>query len=88
LSRRKRETRRYCHCSAPGDYGKPRPAVIVQSDALLACGEERLKTISQVMIDKVLAYPRAKCGPVIGHLSGGEVLVLNTMLSSMIGLAD
>jgi mRNA interferase MazF len=40
------------------------------------------------MIDKVLAYPRAKCGPVIGHLSGGEVLVLNTMLSSMIGLAD
>jgi mRNA interferase MazF len=99
--------------SAPGDYGKPRPAVIIQSDALDSADSvlvvlltsalvdaplyrltvepsagNGLLTVSQVMVDKVLAYPRAKCGPVIGHLSPAEVLVLNAMLSVMIGLAD
>jgi mRNA interferase MazF len=99
--------------SAQGDYGKPRPAVIVQSDALNAADSvlvalitgsvadtplyrltieptaaNGLKTVSQIMVDKVLAYPRAKCGPVIGHLSAAEILVLNNMLSVMIGLAD
>ena len=99
--------------SAQGDYGKPRPAVVVQSDALNAADSvlvalftsavtdaplyrltvepapaNGLKVVSQVMVDKVLAYPRAKCGPAIGHLSGTDMLVLNTMLSVMIGLAD
>ena len=99
--------------SAPGDYGKPRPAVVVQSDALNAADsvlvalftsavtdarlyrltvepapENGLKAVSQVMVDKVLACPRANCGPVIGHLSGTDRLVLNSMLSVMIGLAD
>jgi mRNA interferase MazF len=99
--------------SAHGDYGKPRPAVVVQSDALDAADSvlvvlftsaitdapfyrltigpaptNGLQAASQVMVDKVLAYPRAKCGPAIGHLSGTEMLVLNTMLSVMIGLAD
>ena len=99
--------------SAQGDYGKPRPAVVVQSDALNAADRvlvalftsavtdaplyrltvepasaNGLKAVSQVMVDKVLAYPRAKCGPAIGHLSGTDMLVLNTMLSVMIGLAD
>ncbi len=99
--------------SAPGDYGKPRPAVIVQSDALNAADSvlvalitsavtdaplyrldlaptatNGLKAVSQVMVDKVLAYPRAKCGPVIGHLLDADVLLLTTMLSVMIGLAD
>ena len=99
--------------SAQGDYGKPRPAVVIQSDALDAADsvlvalftsavtdaplyrltiepapENGLKAVSQVMVDKVLAYPRAKCGPAIGHLSGTDMLVLNTMLSVMIGLAD
>jgi len=46
------------------------------------------RTVSQVMVDKILAYPRTKCGPVIGHLAGAEMLVLNNMLSVMIGLAD
>lgn len=40
------------------------------------------------MVDKVMAYPRAKCGPVIGHLSAADMLALNNMLSVMIGLAD
>ncbi len=99
--------------SAPGDYGKPRPAVVVQSDALDAAesvlvvlltsaiadaplyrltiepaASNGLKAVSQVMVDKVLAYPRAKCGAVIGRLSGTELLVLGSMLSAMIGLAD
>jgi mRNA interferase MazF len=99
--------------SMSGDYGKPRPAVVVQSDALNAADSvlvalltsavtdaplyrlaiepaptNGLKAVSQIMIDKVLAYPRAKCGPVIGRLSGADMLVLNNMLSVMIGLAD
>jgi mRNA interferase MazF len=99
--------------SAQGDYGKPRPAAVVQSDALHAADSvlvalltgtiadaplyrltveptagNGLKAVSQVMVDKVLAYPRAKCGPVIGHLSGADMLALNSMLSVMIGLAD
>ena len=99
--------------SAPGDYGKPRPAVVVQSDALTAAESvlvvlltsaitdapiyrltiepapgNNLKAVSQVMVDKVLAFPRAKCGPAIGALSGTEMLVLTNMLSVMIGLAD
>lgn len=99
--------------SAPGDYGKPRPAVIVQSDALDAADSvlvalfttaitdaplyrltvepasaNGLHAASQVMVDKILAYPRAKCGGVIGRLSGAEMLVLNMMLSVMMGLAD
>lgn len=99
--------------SAPGDYGKPRPAVVVQSDALNAADcvlvalftsaiveaplcrltieaapANGLTTVSQVMVDKVLAYPRAKCGAVIGRLSGADLLVLNSMLLVMMGLAD
>ncbi|UGY30387.1 type II toxin-antitoxin system PemK/MazF family toxin (plasmid) [Bradyrhizobium septentrionale] len=99
--------------SAQGDYGKPRPAVVIQSDVLNAAdsvlvvlltgttadaplyrltieptASNGLKLVSQVMVDKVLAYPRAKCGPVIGHLSGADMLALNNMLSVMIGLAD
>lgn len=99
--------------SASGDYGKPRPAVVVQSDALNAAesvlvalltstmtdaplyrlpveptAANGLKTVSQVMVDKILAYPRAKCGPVIGRLAPHEMLALNNLLSVMIGLAD
>ena len=99
--------------SAQGDYGKPRPAIVIQSDFLDAADSvlvvllttmiadaplyrltveptpgNGLKAVSQVMVDKVMAYPRAKCGPVIGHLSGANMLALNNMLSVMIGLAD
>jgi mRNA interferase MazF len=47
-----------------------------------------LKAVSQVMVDKVLTYPRAKCGPVIGKLSPADLLVLNNMLLVIIGPAD
>ncbi len=96
-----------------GDYGKPHPAVVIQSDAL---GESEsvlvapftstlrdapfyrltvepadkngLKVVSQIMVDKVTPCPRSKCGPAIGRLSDPAMLLLNNMLSVMIGLAD
>jgi mRNA interferase MazF len=97
----------------PGDYGKPRPAVIVQSDAIsgtdsvLIClitstlrdalplrltvapnSQNNLRFTSQIMIDKVLAYRRNKCGKVIGRLNDSELLTLNQLLSVIFGLAD
>jgi mRNA interferase MazF len=96
-----------------GNYGKPRPALIVQSDALDAAdsvlvvlftstlteaplyrltvepsGINGLKALSQLMVDKILAYPRAKCSPAIGRLEPNHLLALNAMLSVMIGLGD
>lgn len=99
--------------AAQGDYGKPRPAVVMQSDALNAADSvlvalftsviadaplfrltiaptatNGLKATSQMMVDKLLACPRAQCGPTIGSLPPADMLVLNAMLSVMIGLAD
>jgi mRNA interferase MazF len=99
--------------SAPGSYGKPRPAVIVQSDWLAATdsvlvalltsalvnaplyrltiepsGANGLKAQSQVMIDKIVAIPRKKCGTVIGRLNESERIALNHMLSVVVGIAD
>ena len=99
--------------SAAGDYGKPRPAVVVQSDWLRATdsvlvalitsalanaplyrlpiepsGPNGLKTQSQVMVDKIVAMPRDKCGRVIGRINDSERVALNHMLSVVIGIAD
>ena len=96
-----------------GDYGKPRPAVVIQSDALNTGDSvlvvlftstiketplyrlmieptpgNGLKVLSQVMIDKIQAYPRHKCGAAIGRLSAPDMLALNNMLSVVIGIAD
>ena len=99
--------------SAPKDYGKPRPAAIVQSDwltetdsvlvALLTSevvnaplyrltiepsAAKGLKAPSQVMIDKIVAIPREKCGKVIGRLNESERIALNHMIAVVVGLAD
>ena len=99
--------------AATGDYGKPRPAVVVQSDAIVGTDSvlvglitstlrdapllrltivpnpaNKLKVTSQIMMDKVLAFPRKKCGKVIGRLNNTELLVLNQLLSVIFGLAD
>lgn len=99
--------------SAPGDYGKPRPAVVVQSDwiggtdsvlvslmtsivrdapsfrlSVDPAPETGLKVASQVMIDKITALPRTKCGPPIGRLPDPALIELNRLLSVMLGLAD
>jgi mRNA interferase MazF len=47
-----------------------------------------LKAPSQIMIDKIIAMPREKCGPVIGHIDQGALIALNHMLSVVIGIAD
>jgi mRNA interferase MazF len=98
---------------ASGDYGKPRPAVVVQSDWLKATDSvlvalmtsamadaplyrlslepdatNGLKLPTQIMIDKIVAIPRAKCGKAVGRLGEREMIVLNHMLSVVIGLAD
>jgi mRNA interferase MazF len=99
--------------SAPGNYGKPRPAVIVQSDWLMATDSVLIALLtselvnaplyrltiepsdsngrrapSQVMIDKIVAIPRKKCGNVIGRVNESERIALNHMLAVVVGIAD
>ncbi len=99
--------------TSSGDYGKPRPAVIVQSDWLKATDSvlaalctstlrdaplyrlriepsdtNGLKVPTQVMVDKIVALPREKCGKVIGHIDKGSLIALNHMLSVIVGIAD
>jgi mRNA interferase MazF len=100
--------------SPPGDYGKPRPAIVIQSDWLKATDSvlvsllitsalveaplyrlqiepsdaNGLKAPSQVMVDKIIAMPRDKCGQVIGRINESELIALDHMLSVVIGLAD
>jgi mRNA interferase MazF len=96
-----------------GDYGKPRPAVIIQSDWLRSTdsvlvalitstlrdaplyrlsvpesGSTGLKAPSQIMVDKVFAVRRAKCGDPIGRLDDATLIVLNRMLGLVVGIAD
>ncbi len=99
--------------AAPGDYGKPRPAVVIQSDWLAATDsvlvalmtsaifdapiyrlrieatpQTGLKVMSDVMVEKILAIPREKCGPRIGRLVESKLIALNHMLAVVIGIAD
>ena len=99
--------------SPAGDYGKPRPAVVVQSDWLTtnesvlvslftstlvdapiyrllieASEMNGLKLPSQIMVDKIIPVMRNKCGPVIGRLERESMIVLNHMLSVVIGIVD
>jgi len=98
---------------APGDDGKPRPAIVIQSDWLKATDsilvalltsalvdapfyrlqiepteENGLKAPSQIMVDKIIAMPRAKCGRTMGRIDEAGLIALNHMLSVVIGLAD
>ncbi|MGA8172714.1 MAG: type II toxin-antitoxin system PemK/MazF family toxin [Methylocystis sp.] len=99
--------------SASGDYGKPRPAVVIQSDRLRSMDSvlvslftgtladaplfrltiepsetNGLKSPSQIMVDKILAIPRAKCSEPIGRIDESALIALNHMLSVVIGIAD
>ncbi|MBF0555510.1 MAG: type II toxin-antitoxin system PemK/MazF family toxin [Nitrospirae bacterium] len=47
-----------------------------------------LKQSSQIMVDKIIAIPREKCGKVIGSIDEGTRLALNHMLAVIIGIAD
>ncbi|MDE8348444.1 MAG: type II toxin-antitoxin system PemK/MazF family toxin [Acidocella sp.] len=96
-----------------GDYGKPRPALVIQSDAIdgtesvlvclltttlrdaplhrlpLTAGEKTgLRQASQVMVDKIFAIRRDKCGAVIGRIDQATILALDRLLMFVVGVAD
>jgi len=98
--------------SLPGDYGKPRPAVVVQSDRLrylesvLLCPmtsdivsaepvritvsptpENGLRHPSQIMVEKLTALRRARCGDPVGRLDDALLQRLDEALALVIGLA-
>ncbi len=99
--------------AASGDYGKPRPAIVIQSDwldetdSVLVClittthretplyrldvpndPTTGLREASQIMIEKVMAVRRVKCGPPIGRIDAPTLATLGRMLALMIGVAD
>ncbi|WP_152048605.1 type II toxin-antitoxin system PemK/MazF family toxin [Aureimonas psammosilenae] len=76
-----------------GDYGKPRPALVVQDDAFADLpsvtvlqltsdvheeyairitiepdANNKLRKLSQIMVDRAVTVPRGKTGAVFGHL--------------------
>ncbi len=96
----------------PGDYGKPRPALVIQSDhvaggdsvlvclltstvrdaplyrlAIAAGHGTGLREDSQVMVDKIMAVRRDRCGAPIGRADAATLLGLARLLAVMIGLA-
>jgi mRNA interferase MazF len=96
-----------------GDYGKPRPALVIQSDALghtdsvLVClltttlrdaklhrlalpadAGTGLREECQIMVDKVFAVRREKCGAVIGRADAPTLTALGRLLALVVGIAD
>lgn len=99
--------------SPPGAYGKPRPALVIQSDwlvetdSILVClltstfrdaplyrltieptAANGLRSVPQIMTDKIIAMPRAKCSMPIGRLERDTLATLNRMLALVLGIAD
>lgn len=50
--------------------------------------ENGLRAISQVMVDKIMAVRRDKCGGIIGQFDVANLIALNRMLSLVVGIAD
>ena len=94
-----------------GDYGKPRPALVIQTDHLpetnsvLVClltttirdaplfrfplpatEETGLAQPSQVMVDKIMAVRRDRCGAPIGKVDPAAMLALNRLLAFVVGV--
>lgn len=99
--------------SAPGDSGKPRPSVVIQSDwldaaeSVLLClttsdaaqtpmyrlnvqptARNGLRLPTQVMVEKIVAVRREKCGPTVGRLEDEVMIELNSLLALAIGITD
>ena len=47
-----------------------------------------LRVKMQIMVDKIVAMPRAKCGKVVGRLDEKARIALDHMVSVVVGLAD
>lgn len=96
-----------------GDYGKPRPALVIQSDhlpetdSILVCqltsslrdaplyrltlpaGDATgLRQVSQVMVDKIVAVRRDRCGPKIGRIDRESLLAVGRLIAFVTGVAD
>jgi len=56
--------------------------------ALPACEGTGLMQPSQVMVDKIMAVRRDRCGAGIGRASDADVLVLGRLLTFVVGAAD
>ncbi len=95
-----------------GGYGKPRSALVIQTDHLpetdsvLVClltttvrdaplfrspvpagVETGLLQPSQVMVDKIMAVRRDRCGKPIGKIDPAAMLALNRLLAFVVGVA-
>ena len=96
-----------------GDYGKPRPALVIQSDFLaetdsvLVCllattlrdaplhrldvpatPSTGLHNPSQIMVDKIMAVRRDRCGPPIGRADPAIMLALGRLLAFAVGASE
>jgi mRNA interferase MazF len=96
-----------------GDYGKPRPALVVQSDlfnethasvtlapvtstivdaplfrlTLEPSSDTGLRSVSQIMVDKVTTVKRDKVGRTIGRIGDDIMLRVNRAIALWFGLA-
>lgn len=99
--------------AAPADYGKPRPALVVQADlfndthasvtvvpvtstlvdaplfrlTVEPSPGNGLRSLSQLMIDKVTTVRRARIGQTIGHLEDDILLRVSRALALWFGIA-
>lgn len=96
--------------SLPGDFGKPRPALIVQSDLLtdlesvVLCPvtsdlrnaafrvtvepnpANGLRSLSQVMVDKLSTLPRTKISEPFGRLDDARMKAIDRALLLVVGV--
>ncbi len=97
----------------PGDYGKPRPALVVQADTFnethpsltLApltskvmdlplfritvdpSAGNGLRSVSQIMVDKLVSVPRGRIGQSIGRIEDEHLQRVSRALMLWLGLA-
>ncbi len=96
-----------------GDYGKPRPALVIQSDlfnethasitvapvtstivdaplfrlTIDPTNSNGLKSVSQLMLDKITAIRRDKVGKTVGRLDDRTMVRVNRAVGLWLGLA-
>ena len=96
-----------------GDYGKPRPALVIQSDlfndthasitvapvtstivdaplfrlTVDPTNSNGLRSVSQIMVDKVTAVRRDKIGKAVGRLDDRTMVRVNRAIALWFGLA-
>ena len=97
----------------PGDYGKPRPALVVQADLFNETHTSAtvvpvtstlvdaplfrltvepspgtgLRSLSQLMVDKITTVPRARIAQTIGRLEDDLLLRVSRALALWVGIA-